>query len=182
MHLSLRPFQGAASPLITATRRLPASAAQCRLAGELRSGRRWRRWHQAPLAAGSPANTGGKQAESAAESGQEGRRSAYNVVQEVGRCDRHLQRRDAAAEGSHRLVGNAGEEVQLLAALGVRPQVPPARRRTRGSRFEAKPLGAGTWSSEGGGGARVHSGVCEHAVTVVSAGPTTSVTKRQVKR
>lgn len=46
------------SALITATRRLPASAARCRLAEELRSGRRWRRWHQAPLAAGSPANPG----------------------------------------------------------------------------------------------------------------------------
>ena len=73
---------------------------------------------------------------------------AYHVVQKVRVCDGHLQRRDAAAEGSHRLVGNAGEEVQLLATLLVRPQVPPARKRTI-TRFVNTPRG---WNGASGGG------------------------------
>ena len=100
---------------------------------------------------------------------------AYHVVQKVRVCDGHLQRRDAAAEGSHRLVGNAGEEVQLLATILVRPQVPPARRPTRGSRFGVHLLpGLERGQAKGKGKGRTGAQRRLHAVTAVSAGTTTS--------
>ena len=135
-------------PLITATRRLPASATRCRLAEELTSGRRWRRWHQAPLAAGSPASPG--------------------VSSKPGISSRQKNR--FARTMSFRKSGFA----MGISSAGTRPRkaatgssVMPARkcsflqrflcdlrsplRAEANQGFKVWSLGAGTWSSEGEG-------------------------------
>ena len=157
------------SALITATRRLPASAARCRLAEELRSGRRWRRWHQAPLAAGSPANPG--------------------VSSKPGRSSRQKNR--FARTMSFRKSGFA----MGISSAGTRPRkaatgssVMPARKCSFLQRFLCdlrSPLRGGQpgvqgvsglerGQAKGKGKGRAGAQRRLHAVTAVSAGTTTS--------